>query len=74
MIYKLKCFSCGKSKEVTGPDKLQVGYQLAEMCESVHWLSVFDTKHDRVVAFCSHKCHEKQKTKSGTIRLYPKKV
>lgn len=74
MKHVLKCFSCGTTKKIDWPETPRLGYELAEICQKVRWISVMDSRHSRVVAFCSAECHQKQTIRSGELRKYPKKV
>lgn len=67
----LKCFHCGKEKDVCFEGNITFAFQLVQMANEAGMLGVIDNYHCRGLVFCNKDCLEAEKTKKGTIRLRP---
>lgn len=67
----LKCFHCGKEKEVQTNENIDFGYKLADVAEVEGMIAYIDLYRGRVLVFCNDNCVEAHKTKKGTIGVRP---
>lgn len=67
----LKCFHCGKEKEVQTNENIDFDYKLADVAEAEGMTAYIDLYRGRVLVFCNDNCVEAHKTKKGTIRVRP---
>ena len=70
----LKCWSCGKTKNILVNQPPQFAYKLASIAHESGMYGVIDMNHGRSLVFCNEECANNQKTKKDTFRLRPKKI
>lgn len=66
---KIKCFHCGKVKDITINRPICFGFELLELAKEVDMLGVIDNNYGRTIVFCNEDCLNAELTKKGTIRL-----
>ena len=67
-IITLKCFHCGKTKEVAINGDIQFAFELYQIANDAGMFGVIDSYRRRSLVFCDKKCLETHKTKKGAIR------
>lgn len=68
----LKCWNCGKTKDILVSSPPQFAFELADIANKAEMYGVLDMQHSRSLVFCNEECAEQQKTKKGTFRVRPK--
>lgn len=67
----LKCFNCGKEKEVIVNSYPTFSFELVNIADNSGMLGVFDFDRDRALVFCDEDCCKSSLTKKGTFWCRP---
>ena len=69
---KLRCFTCGKTKDIP-PVSIQFGVDLLAACANAQWIGVFAMagrlgENGRILVFCTNKCAVQAINSKGAYR------
>lgn len=67
----LKCFHCGKEKDVIVEGVISYSFELYDIANKAGMLGCFDWDRKRSLVFCDEKCKNAHLTKKGTIKMCP---
>lgn len=70
-IITLRCFYCGKTKNVIISGKISFSFELYDIANKAGMLGVFDWNRKRSLVFCDEKCKNAHLTKKGFIKVRP---
>lgn len=70
-IITLKCFHCGKEKDVLIDGQITFGFELYNIANKAGMLGCIDLNRGRTLIFCNDQCMNAHKTKKGSIRVRP---
>ena len=68
MNISLECYTCRKEQavEVNQPPTLAV--ELCGIADAIGWKSLINLRTGKAYVFCCDECHDKQFTRSGTLK------
>ena len=67
----LKCFNCGKEKEVIVNSYPAFSFELVDIADNSGMLGVLDFNRNRALVFCGEDCCNSSLTKEGVFRCRP---
>ena len=70
-IVTLKCFHCGKTKEILINGTIEFSFELYDIANKAGMLGCLDFNRNRAVVFCDEGCKNAHITKRGTIKVRP---